>query len=145
MRPRHRIFARRWVTPMIILIIGGGLTYWASRAELARSEDIRHMVEDLCLTASRGEDLTHRLPTSNGAINRPLNDLLRACTEPLAGQLDRLQVVVTPGPEPGLGEKQTQFNATIRIDGHDRLTLQVTREDDFFIITGYTDAVMIME
>jgi hypothetical protein len=101
----RRVWARRIVMPLAILVVAGGLSVWNSHRRAAQAEVVQRLVIDLC------DDLA----------------ALRRAVDLAGGRADALSVVVEPGDttEAGTVGQEATHTAVIRVDGRDVLGLRV--------------------
>ncbi len=129
--------SRRILLPIMILIMGGAVAIWASRQETQKLDEIRELVTDLCQDSARGLDLTSRLPTADGLINRGLNSALEAVCRGLDQDAQLLEVIVASGDGPDFSDGAATHHALVSIGGVDRLGLRIACAEDRILIIGY--------
>ena len=117
---------RRWLIPLIVLLVGGAIALWASSRETRRIQDIDQMITGLCHDIAAGSDVSARVDQATGAPNARLEAQLRqACSAPDA--LHSLDVHVTPGDYAQTGSFQgtATHTAIIRVAGIEVLGLRI--------------------
>ena len=129
--------ARRIVMPLMILLVGGAIAVWVAQQERGEAGDVKRYVREICLAASRGEDVSSRLVVENRALRRPLARMIVTACAPLADDPEALDVDVATEVAGGIDRHRPIHSAQIEVNGHHVLTLLVVVVDDRIIVTGY--------
>ncbi|MHC4100925.1 MAG: hypothetical protein ACYS15_01095 [Planctomycetota bacterium] len=135
----RRVWMRRLVMPLAILIVAGGLSVWGSHRRAEQAEVIRRLVLDLCDDVADGRDPAPRLRSTDALITKPLVSKLRGATDLAGGRAGALSIVVEPGDttEAGTVGQRATHTAVIRVDGRQVLGLRLVhpvRNGDLAII-----------
>jgi hypothetical protein len=124
---------QRFITPIVILLLGGGLAIWASQRETERHRATQQMIMGVCETAMRGGDVSALLATENDLINETLGDAIaQVCAGAEAGT-----VAVSVRPGDGPGHSGATHVAMISVVGVDRLGLRLAEGDGRSVIIGF--------
>lgn len=125
--------ARRYVFPIIILIVAFGLFYINQRREAAEAREIRVLLIDLC-EAARGDELsTDRMPAVDPLLGPTLVEAFHEACD-VEGDID---VAVAGGEPSHRSDGPASHHAIIRIAGAERLGLRLATPDDRIVILGY--------
>jgi hypothetical protein len=136
-RPRSPSRTRRLLLPLLILIVGGALTIWATSRATKQAGQVEQLVHRLCEAAARGESVAGRLATSDPVM---IYQLDRSLTGLFAGYpelLGEIAVEVSPGDSARLGtgtESLVPAAAThtvlIRLGDQPRVGLRIMYVDE---------------
>lgn len=78
---------RRWVLPLVILAVAGGLAWWGSRREAGRAVAIEASLREIAADPSRASGAASALP----GLREALTVLSRG------GDVDALEIEIRPG------------------------------------------------
>jgi hypothetical protein len=123
--------------PLIILLVGGAIAWWASQRDTAEVAAVRQYVQEICLAAGSGEDVTSRLVVEHGSLRRPLARLIRIACAPIEGDANRLDVDVTTEATGAIDQRLPPHTARVRVKGELVLTLHLVIVNENVSITGY--------
>jgi len=123
----RRVWMRRLVMPLAILVVAGGLSVWNSHRRAEQAEVVQRLVIDLCDDLAAGRDPAPHLQSTDTLIRSRLVSKLRWAVDLAAGRAGALSVVVEPGDttEAGIVGQEATHTAVIRVDGRDVLGLRV--------------------
>ena len=102
-RPPAPSRTRRFILPLLILIVGGALTIWATSRATKQAGQVEQLVLELCESAARGEDVAGQLASSDPVI---VDQLQRSLGGVFAGYpelLGDIDLEVAPGDSARLG------------------------------------------
>lgn len=134
---RKRRFARRFISPAVVLIVALGIVWWAGE----RDEQTRRMmhgeVTQLVLASARGEDLAGRIRADamiEPAVRRAI-DLIGAR---IGDDVNALGVAVESGDVEHAAGPEASHHALISISGEAILGLRLTTDGDGrMVVLGY--------
>ena len=127
------------MTPLVIVVVAGGLALWGSHRRGEQAEEVRRLVVGLCEDLVAGRDPAPGLQGTDPLITGPLLSRLRSVADLAGGRDGALAVVVEPGdtPEAGTVGLEATHTALILVDGRKVLGLRVVppvRNGDIAII-----------
>lgn len=128
--------------PMLVLVVGGTIAYWASQRETQRMRSVETQVRAICRRIGDGRDVTGQLNKANPTVEAiTLKRLQQEINSPEAG--DALVVRVTPGELPGAGMSMTPatHTAMLILGDVERLALRVHCDDPDqpIVVLGYVE------
>jgi hypothetical protein len=121
---------RRWLTPAIVIVIGGMLALWGMQRENARMAAIETQVLRLCRQSASGVDLTGAFNPGNRTVDAHIGEVLRRIVR-TKEDADMLRVSVRPGDSSAAGSAQPQatHTAMLIVAGHEALGLRIACAD----------------
>jgi hypothetical protein len=124
---------RRYIYPIIIVIVAIGLFYLNEQREAAKQREIRILLLDLGDAARAGDLAADRIPAVDPLLAPSLVKAFRdACSND-----GTMTVEVRKGEPPHRPHGPASHYAILRIAGIDRLGLRLATPDDRIVILGY--------
>lgn len=133
---------RRWLMPVVILVVGGAIAWWASARETRRMHAVESCVKAICDSLAKGRDLVGEINPDNPAAESVVIDALRRA---IGGRDDAELVQVrvvsgdTFGERAGSAANLATHTAVLHMDDVDLLALRVRCDDpsDPVRVIGY--------
>ena len=121
---------RRWLMPVVVLCIAGGVAWWASARETSRMNDVRSGVRDLCQDIAAGQDVTGRVNPTSKSIEKRIIEAIRKAV-PDADTAEVIEIMVTPGDAGRMDTLGAEASHTValKLEDIDLLTLRVQHRD----------------
>jgi hypothetical protein len=134
---RRRRFARRFISPFVVLIVAMGIVWWSGQ----RDEQTRRMmhaeVSQLVLAAARGEDLAGWI-RADAMIEPAIRRAIGLIGGRIGDDANALGVAIESGDVEHAAGPEASHHAVIRISGEAILGLRLTMDGDGrMVILGY--------
>lgn len=128
---------QRYIMPLLMLSVALLFTFWSSRQEAARNEQLRVYFHDLCVEVIAGLDPSSRIVTDNDEKKRGFVETLRKVLEPIR-DARMVRVEVVSGDTSPFADGRASHTAMIFLDNRPSLGIRIAANDDETIRTiGY--------
>ena len=114
----------RWIVPVIILLVGAGVSWWSARATNAVEQHVRHEVIELIPLVRDNPSIIERMVV-DPVLYIPVGKSLVAVTTAWSGNKKDLTVTVTTGDDPTYGDGSATHVALVGVAGTPVLGLRI--------------------
>lgn len=133
---------RRWLMPVVILLVGGAIAWWASARETQRMHAVESRVKAICDSLAKGRELVGEVNPDNPAAESVVIDALRRA---IGGRDDAelVQIRVVSGDtfseRAGSAANLATHTAVLHMGDVNLLALRVRCDDpnDPVLVIGY--------